>query len=162
MVTAMAAGGCTSSGTVAGPAEDASADGTVAPAPVADGSMPVDSASPDSAADDAGALDAGDAAETGDGACTWDGEVESPACSACLIASCCPVTQACQTDPACTALDTCVNTCSTTGGGDAGSVSNCDQACADAQTQAVRDEYQAWTACLGTSCGATSGAGPCL
>jgi len=158
-VAAIAACACTSSGTVAEPAVDASADVTVAP--VVDGSMPMDSAMPEASIEDAGAPDAADA-EAGDAGCTWDGEVESPACSTCLRTLCCGVTQACETDPACVALDTCVNTCSVTGGGDAGSVSDCDQACAEDQTQAVRDEYQTWGECLGTACGATSGDGPCL
>ncbi len=158
---AMAACACTSSGTVAGPVEDASTDATTAP--VIDGAAPVDSAAPDTSIEDAGSPDAADAStEAGDAGCTWDGEVESPACSSCLVSMCCGVTQTCLNDPACAALDSCVNTCSTTAGGDAGSVSDCDQACADSQTQAVRDAYQAWSACLGSACGATSGAGPCL
>jgi hypothetical protein len=160
---AVTACACTSSGTVAGPAEDASTDATVVP--IADGSMPVDSATPDASSDDTGAPDAGadaDAGPIGDAGCTWDGFVESPACSTCLRTVCCGVTQACETDPACAALDTCVNNCSTTGGGDAGSVSDCDQACADSQTQAVRDEYQTWTQCVDNSCGAGTEVGPCL
>jgi hypothetical protein len=154
---AMALCACTTSGTVPGSA-DASSDATSGPG--MDASMPaVDSAVPDSSGD-AGALDASDADV--DAGCTWDGSVESPACSSCLKMLCCGVTQACETDPSCVALNACVNGCLTNGGGDAGSVSDCAQACADDQSQATRDEYQTWSACIGDSCGATSGEGPCL
>jgi hypothetical protein len=152
-----------SSGSIATPnaGEDASVDATTpaidSAAPSADAFVPpVDAGTPSDAPANADA-----APEAGTSACSWDGGYESPACSACLRAACCAAAMTCEGDPACVALDQCVSGCLTTdGGGDAGSISTCAQACADARTPAVRSEWQALSNCVEFQCSG-SGAGPC-
>jgi hypothetical protein len=103
-----------------------------------------------------------DADATADaGGCGWNGNYESPACSTCLRSLCCVQTAACEDDPQCVALDQCVDACLTgDAGGDGGSISTCAQACADSQSQAVRNEWQGLNNCIEFQC-SNSGAGPC-
>jgi hypothetical protein len=159
LVAAAAASACSSSGS-GGSIRDASTDAT---GPSKDAASPVDGAPQDSSADGSAADAAADVEISEEaGGCAWNGSVESPACTSCLRSMCCDVTAACENDPSCVALDSCVNACDADEGGDAGSVPDCDEACADQQTQAVRNEYQAWTQCIDTLCGAGNESGPCL
>lgn len=163
LLVAVLACACSSSSSTP-PEADASTDAT---SPITDSAAPSDSTAPDApSVSDGGGTDSSDAradAYAGDAGCGWTGSYESPACSSCLASFCCAVTTVCLGDPACAALDTCVNACDAEDdAGEAGSVSSCAQACADQETDEVRYEYQSWTQCIGTSCGANSGAGPCL
>jgi hypothetical protein len=170
LLLAAGLGACSSSGNAPTKSADASTDANASPP--ADAAPPPADAGVDATATqpvDAGS-DATDAGEAADAApedasadafvCTWDGPYESPACSACLVANCCFTTEECEDDPDCVALDTCVDDCLETEGGDAG-VSTCAQDCDNAEPQSARDEWHAWNACIESQCGANGGAGPC-
>ena len=159
------AAGC-SSGSIPSTA-DASVIDAAIPPPVVDAAIPPDDVSPpppadSGSADATGATDAADASDAAPdaGGCAWSGSYESPACASCLRAACCDAVTVCESDPQCVALDQCVSACLTTGGGDAGTVSNCAQSCADARPPAVRSEWQALSNCVEFQC-ANGGAGPC-
>jgi hypothetical protein len=133
--------------------------GTLADASVvADTAAPQDTSSPGvdtSAPDDVNVDDVADSA-----ACGLSAPIQSEACTKCLTASCCAETANCFGDAKCKALDDCVNTCLTSNGGDAGSISACAQRCNDSADANVRIEWRSYNDCLALKC-VRNGAGPC-
>jgi hypothetical protein len=93
---------------------------------------------------DAGA--APDAGPTSAGSCA--AEADDDACDTCGKTKCCAVVSACVSDADCATLGACVSDCDT---------QDCQQACADAATDAALDKFNASISCYSDTCEAECG-----